>query len=105
MSRNHNRNKRSRDPRKTFLREIGEKANRKLDARRQENRNLWYGLGLLGIVGWSIAIPTLVGVAIGLWLESILAGSISWTLIFLFGGLVVGCMSAWYWVQHALKDE
>ena len=28
----------------------------------------WFGLGMMRLVGWSVAVPTLLGAAIGLWL-------------------------------------
>ena len=50
-------------------REVGIKAARKLRARRQATPGIWFGLGMMGLVGWSIAIPTLLGAILGLWLD------------------------------------
>ena len=59
-----------------------------------------YGLGMFGLVGWSIAIPTVMGIAIGIWIDHIWQHRFSWTLMCLFMGVVMGCSIAWYWVKR-----
>jgi predicted F0F1-ATPase subunit len=49
---------------------------------------VWFGLGMMGLIGWSVAIPTLLGAALGIWLDSRHPGSHSWTLALLVAGLV-----------------
>jgi ATP synthase protein I len=88
-----------------FQRQVKEKSFRKLKSRRNGDRTIWYGLGMFGIVGWSVAIPTLIGIAIGIWLDLNLTDPYSWTLMMLFIGLVVGCLNAWYWIQRESRDE
>ena len=92
------------DPRKrpgksgpTFAEEVGAKAARKLKARRGSH-SVWFGLGMMGLIGWSVAIPTLLGAALGYWLDKRHAGPHSWTLALLVAGLVIGCFNAWHWV-------
>lgn len=79
--------------------EVGKKERRKLEAKRRGDE-LWFGLGMFGLVGWSVAIPTLVGIAIGVLIDRAWPGPISWTLTFLFVGIVLGCLNAWYWVSR-----
>jgi ATP synthase protein I len=81
--------------------EVGRKEERKQQARQERSRTIWFGLGMFGLVGWSVAIPTLAGVALGAWLDKLVKGSISWTLTGLFVGVVLGCWNAWYWVKRA----
>jgi ATP synthase protein I len=76
------------------------KAARKLRARREGDRGIWFGLGMFGLVGWSVSIPTVLGIAIGVWLDHRFPGGISWTLTGLLIGIVVGCFNAWYWIGH-----
>jgi len=83
-----------------FPDEIGKKEERKVRARREEKRALWFGLGMFGLVGWSVMIPTLIGVAIGVWIDSRYPGRISWTLTGLIIGIIVGCLNAWFWVRR-----
>ncbi len=88
--------------------EVGEKAARKLRARRHTERTVWFGLGMMGLIGWSVAIPTLLGAALGLWLDRHHPGGRSWTLALLAAGLAIGCWNAWHWVtkeDRAMRDE
>lgn len=79
---------------------IGRKAERKIKAREEKDRGVWFGLGMFGLVGWSIAIPTILGVALGIWLDEQLDDPVSWTLTLLFIGVCLGCLNAWYWVKR-----
>ncbi len=88
--------------------EVGAKAARKLRARRSHARGVWYGLGMMGLVGWSVATPTVLGAALGLWLDKRYPGPHSWTLTLLIIGLILGCLTAWRWVaeeDQQLRDE
>jgi ATP synthase protein I len=55
---------------------------------------------MFGLIGWSVAIPTLLGAALGMWIDSKVDGRQSWTLMLLIGGLVLGCLNAWRWVRE-----
>ena len=68
---------------------------------RQEDKAVWFGLGVFGVVGWSVAIPCLAGIALGLWIDRQWPSRFSWTLMLLIGGVMIGCLNAWYWVQKA----
>lgn len=78
---------------------------RKLRARRQEQRGIWFGLGMFGLVGWSVAVPTVLFTAAGLWLDGRYPQKFSWTLTLLFAGVVLGCLNAWYWVKRESRDD
>jgi len=88
--------------------EIGAKAGRKLHARRNGSPGVWFGLGMMGLIGWSVTVPTLLGAALGLWLDKHHPASHPWTLALLMAGLVIGCWNAWHWVakeEKAMRDE
>ena len=85
--------------------EIGRDVERKLKARSEGRKDLWFGLGMFGLVGWSIVVPTLLGVMLGVWLDERFAGEISWTLTLLFLGLILGCITAWYWIKGESPDD
>jgi ATP synthase protein I len=96
------------DDDKTFARRVAAKADRKLKAQREGSRSVWFGLGMLGTVGWSVAVPTLLGCLLGHWWDRHHPGPHSWTLALLVAGLVIGCVNAWYWLSRenqAIKDE
>ncbi len=91
-----------------FAGEIGLKAARKLKARRNPKPGVWFGLGMMGLIGWSVTVPTLLGAALGLWLDKHYPGTHSWTLALLVAGLTIGCLNAWHWVakeEKAMRDE
>lgn len=87
-----------------FSREVGAKAARKLKAQQNASQGVWFGLGMMGLVGWSVVIPTLVGAALGIWLDKRHQGDHSWTIMLLFAGLFVGCLNAWHWVAREGRE-
>lgn len=79
-----------------------------LKARKNRSPEVWLGLGMMGLIGWSVTVPTLVGAMVGIWLDRNYPGSHSWTLALLVVGLAIGCMNAWHWVakeEKAMQDE
>ena len=67
--------------------QVGVKATRKLKAQRQKTAGIWFGLGMMGLIGWSVAVPTLLGAMLGLWIDHKFPSDNSWTLALLVGGL------------------
>ncbi len=86
-----------------FAGQIGVKAARKLKARRNPKPGVWFGLGMMGLIGWSVTVPTLLGAALGIWLDKHHPGAHSWTLALLVAGLTIGCLNAWHWVANEEK--
>jgi len=84
--------------------EIARAEERKLRARRRGEQSAWFGLGTFGLVGWSVAVPTVLGVLLGMWLDRTWPGPTSWTLTMLFAGIVVGCINAWYWISRERSE-
>lgn len=94
--------------RNSLSQEIGARAARKLRAQRHVTRTVWFGLGMMGLIGWSVAIPTLLGAALGIWLDQRYPGGHAWTLALLVVGLAIGCLNAWHWVARedkAIREE
>ena len=88
--------------------QVGDKAARKLKARRDGTEGVWFGLGMMGLIGWSVVVPTLVGAALGIWIDGHYPGRHPWTLALLMAGLALGCFNAWNWVarqDRAMADE
>ena len=83
---------------------IAEKEKRKLKALREKNGSVWFGLGMFGMVGWSVAVPALLGALLGMWLDKHYPETFSWTLTFLIIGLFTGSIIAWYWVTKEDKE-
>lgn len=87
-----------------FARQVGEKETRKLQAQGRVLRTVWSGLGMMGLVGWSVAVPTLLGAALGIWLDKHYPATHSWTLALLVAGLCLGCANAWRWVAKEGRE-
>ncbi len=81
----------------SFSRVVGAQENRKLKAG-LTRAHVWSGLGMLGLIGWSVCLPTLLGAWLGTWLDKRHPGAHSWTVILLVAGLCVGCVNAWHWI-------
>jgi ATP synthase protein I len=86
-----------------FERQVTAKAARKLRVQREGKQGVWFGLGMSGLIGWSVAVPTLLGAMLGLWLDRSHPGNRSWTLMLLIAGLCIGCANAWHWVAQQDK--
>ena len=86
----------------TFAEEIDAAAKRKLRGQKNPARP-WFGLGMMGVIGWSVASPTLLGAGLGVWLDERHSRH-SWTLALLVAGLVLGCLTAWHWVAEEGKS-
>lgn len=82
----------------SFSQQVGDMAARKLKAQRHVTKTVWSGLGMMGLIGWSVAMPSLFGAALGIWLDGHNPGAHSWTLALLAIGLALGCFIAWRWV-------
>jgi ATP synthase protein I len=78
---------------------VGQKADRKIKAKGSSG-GPFLGLGVMGIVGYSVAIPTLLGAGVGSWLDAHHPGAHNWTLPLLVAGLCIGCFNAWKWVSQ-----
>ena len=72
--------------------------------KRRERRSLWTregerslaeNLAMIGVLGWLIVTPTLLGIYAGRWLDRQLDTGIFWTLGLLTLGLTLGCWLAW----------
>jgi len=91
--------KKDQDSEDKFGKIVDLKTERKLRARREAGESIWNWLGMMGLVGWSVALPTVIGVLIGRWLDKKYPSPFSWTLTLMLAGLALGCITAWRWVK------
>ena len=82
-----------------FEKAVEGKSRRKLIATKEGRRSPWFGLGMFGLIGWSIALPTIAGVLLGGWLDANWPSRVSWKLTFLFLGVATGFSVALYWMR------
>lgn len=86
---------------------VEKKSERRQKAIKEGERPVFFGLGMFGMVGWTVAIPTVLGIFIGRWLDAGKSegSTISWTLTCLFAGLVFGIIGAWQWINREGKGQ
>lgn len=76
--------------------------------KQQERRNRWLTegepsvmkfVGQIGVLGWIIVTPALIGLFIGRWIDHKLGTGIFWTAPLLLVGVTIGYWSAWQWMH------
>ncbi len=76
--------------------------------RESERRRLWRTegepsvvrfVGQIGVLGWIIVAPTLIGLFVGRWLDRTFESGIFWSAPLMLVGVVIGCWSAWRWMH------
>lgn len=78
---------------------IRRRAERMQQTRNERKYSPLSGLGVFGVIGWSVAIPTVAGAFLGMWLNRVAPQSFSWPIALILGGVVVGAMVAWNWIE------
>lgn len=89
--------------RNPFPHKVSDREKRRLDSGKQDKK-VWFGLGMFGMVGWSIAVPAVAATFLGTWIDSACPGRYSWTLMLFMAGLCLGCYNAWYWMQKERRE-
>ncbi|AYG63560.1 AtpZ/AtpI family protein [Rhizobium jaguaris] len=84
---------------------LAKAARRAAEREKQGNANpepsLGARLGQIGILGWTIVVPTLVALALGRWLDRIFATGIFFTAPLIMIGAIFGFWSAWKWMHRS----
>lgn len=81
------------------------KSVRRERARRRGDDSILAWLGTFGMVGWTVVVPTLAGLAFGIFLDARLDASVSFTITFLLLGAAAGVSMAWYWVRQESQED
>jgi ATP synthase protein I len=84
------------DPLVKAARQRGERQIRWL---REGDRSVARRLAQIGVLGWMIVVPMLIGVFAGRWLDQKFNSGLFCTAPLLMLGLALGCWSAWKWKQ------
>ncbi len=79
--------------------DIARRAARMKDRRDHPGPSPLRGLGAFGMIGWSIAVPTVGGAFLGIWLDRVAPQNFSWTIALILGGVAVGGLIAWAWIE------
>jgi ATP synthase protein I len=57
-------------------------------------------VGQIGILGWIIVMPTLLGLFAGRWLDNTFRTGIFWSAALLVAGVTLGFWSGWRWMHR-----
>ncbi len=68
---------------------------------REGDPSVAHRLAQIGVLGWIIVVPMLIGVFAGRWLDQKFHTGLFWTAPMLMLGAVLGCWSAWKWIQSS----
>lgn len=68
-------------------------------SRAEGEPSMSWQLGQIGVLGWIIVTPALVGLFGGRWLDRHFAAGIFWTGALLVVGIALGFWSAWRWMH------
>ncbi|MEB8386511.1 AtpZ/AtpI family protein [Rhodobacteraceae bacterium KMM 6894] len=85
--------------------EIARRARRMKSRRDNPGPSPLRGISTFGMVGWSIAVPTVGGAFLGLWLDRVAPQGFNWTLALILGGVVIGGFIAAAWINKEGGDE
>lgn len=89
----------------TRVEDIARRAKRMKDARDHPGPSPLRGIGTFGMIGWSIAVPTVGGAFLGIWLDRIAPQRFSWPIALILGGVVVGSFIAASWINKEGGDQ
>jgi ATP synthase protein I len=62
---------------------------------REGERSIGQNLAMIGALGWTIVVPTLLGILLGRWLDRSFGSGIFWTFGLIVAGVATGCWMAW----------
>ena len=85
--------------------QIARQAKRMKSARDHPGPSPLRGIGTFGMIGWSIAVPTVGGAFLGLWLDRVAPQRFSWPIALILGGVVLGSFIAAAWINKEGGDR
>ena len=83
----------------TLLHRVREHQARRSQGERQGPPSLARQFATIGVLGWLVVTPALLGLALGRWLDRAAGSGVFWTAPLLILGLAAGCWVGWRWMQ------
>ncbi|BCG04831.1 hypothetical protein PPGU19_093990 (plasmid) [Paraburkholderia sp. PGU19] len=80
-------------------------ANRDAMGREDREPSLAARLGQIGILGWTIVLPTLVCLALGRWLDRLMGTRVFFSAPLLMIGAAIGLWAAWKWMHRQQRRD
>jgi ATP synthase protein I len=81
-----------------LLEEVRLRAQRESDWLKTGGPSVARRLSQIGVLGWIVVTPTLLGVFAGRWIDAKFGTGLFWTAPLLMLGVALGCWSAWKWM-------
>ena len=75
-------------------------AERQAEGRDDPEPSLGARLGQIGVLGWTIVVPTLLCLFFGRWLDRTLGTGVFFSAPLLMAGAAIGFWSAWRWMHR-----
>ncbi|PXW64691.1 AtpZ/AtpI family protein [Chelatococcus asaccharovorans] len=85
------------DPMTAAARQAAERAE---TGARTPEPSLGARLGQIGILGWTIVVPTLLALLLGRWLDRIFSSGVFFSALLIMIGAGIGFWSAWKWMHR-----
>jgi ATP synthase protein I len=83
-----------------LLRNVRLRSQRRDRAQREGEPSTMKRLAEIGVLGWMIVVPVLVGLFIGRWLDELTQLHLLFTSALIIAGFVLGFWSAWRWMNR-----
>ncbi len=84
-----------------LVKEVRLRGERHRLSQREGEPSVAHRLAQIGVLGWIIVMPILIGVFAGRWLDRQLHTGLFFTAPLLLLGAVLGCWSAWKWMKSS----
>ncbi len=78
---------------------------RERELREEPEPSLGVRLGQIGILGWTIVVPTPLGLVISHWLDRHFNTGVFFSAPLLMAGAAVGLWSAWKWMHRQTRRD
>ena len=89
------------DEQDPLVKEVRQRGERHIRWLRDGDPSVVQRLAQIGVLGWIIVVPMLIGVFAGRWLDRTFNSGLFCTAPLLMLGLALGCFSAWKWMESA----
>jgi len=85
-----------------FLSAVKSRRERRERHKREGDPAFWGSVGMMGTIGWSVSIPTALGVLFGRWLDGRLDSAHVFMVFFMLVGLGLGSFTAWRMISEKI---
>ena len=82
-----------------LVREVRRRRDRRKRAEAEGEMPIGRRLAQIGVLGWIIVAPTLLGLFLGRWMDGHFGSGLFWTAPLMLAGLCLGGWSAWKWMN------